>query len=106
MIVFLSGPYNGNIDTNIANARKIAIELWEKGYTVICPHLNSAHFEKDCCAGEEAFLGGYRDILRRCDAVVLIPSWEHSSGSRVELSEALDHGIPIYAYPNLPKKDY
>ena len=47
-VIFISGKYRGDVDYNIAHARKEAIALWQKGYAVICPHLNTAHFDGLC----------------------------------------------------------
>lgn len=85
-IVFLCGPYRaktvlGRI-LNIYRARKVAIQFWKKGYAVICPHLNSALFDKYC--REEIFLDGYLEIVRRSDILALLPDWSTSSGARKE----------------------
>lgn len=53
------------IEAHIQKARAVAVELWEAGYAVFTPHLNSAHFEVDCKAGEEAFKDGDTEIMKR-----------------------------------------
>jgi len=103
VILYLAGPYSGDIDANIQAARKIAIELWEAGYTVFCPHLNTAHFEIDCKCTYLEYLNGDMEILRRCDALVLMPTWESSKGAQTEKMLAEIHGISIYYYPDYPK---
>lgn len=115
MIVYLSGKYSGEIDDNIAAARTIAIELWERGYTVLCPHLNTANFEIDCEADYRDYLIGDMEMIAACDAVVMLPGWEDSKGARLERDFALECGmfdqnddcyiffpIPVYEYPDLP----
>lgn len=98
MIVYLAGPYRADphdgIEANIQAARKAAIALWEAGYVVICPHLNTAHFEVDCDVPEETYLLGDLEILRRCDAVVLMLDWYSSRGARIEVVAAEDADIP------------
>ena len=104
MLVYTSGPYSGDIDMNIATARWVAIKLWEAGYAVICPHLNSAHFEKDCKATYEQYIAGDLEMVKGCDAMVMIPGWEASKGAVEERNYALSLGIPVYVWPNFPVK--
>lgn len=102
MIVYTAGPYRGDVLGNILQARKVAIELWEKGYTVICPHMNTAFFDFDCSVDNSVYLAGDLEILERCDAIVMLPNWEQSDGARAELDFAQRMNIPDYKYPNMP----
>lgn len=102
MLVYIAGKYRGDVAANIAAARAVAIELWEAGYTPICPHLNTAFFENDCKVEDEAYLAGDFEIIERCDAVVFLPGWEESSGAVGEYHFAYDKGVSIFFYPNLP----
>ena len=102
MVVYLAGKYSGDIDANIAAARKVAIDLWERGYAVICPHLNTAHFEVDCKATYDDYITGDLHIISRCDVVVMLPGWKDSKGANLEHAHATEMGIPIYEYPNIP----
>jgi nucleoside 2-deoxyribosyltransferase len=103
MIIYLSGPYRGKVEENIKAARKVAIELWEDGYTVICPHLNTANFEKDCLIKDESYLSGDFEILSRCDAMIVLPNFEHSEGTLEEIRYASGRGIPVTYYPEKPE---
>ena len=90
-VVYISGPYSnggGSIDENILRARKVAIRYWEMGYTVICPHLNTAHFENDCKLKWEDYIEGDFELIRRSDIVVMLPGWLNSSGATEEHNEA------------------
>lgn len=42
------------------------------------------------------FYLGDLHILRRCDAVLTIPGWQDSPGSKMELRLAKDLGIPVF----------
>ena len=112
-VIYIAGPYadktntngTGNIkgsEVNIAQARRIAIHLWESGYAVICPHLNTAYFESDCRLTHEGYLKGDFAIIAKCDAVVMTPDWEDSRGATMEYEHALSLGIPVYIYPEIP----
>jgi hypothetical protein len=106
MIIYTAGPYSGDtnkeIEKNIEAATLVAAKLWEKGHAVICPHANTAHFEKLCEATYDQYLEGDLKIIARCDALVLLPGWEHSKGALREFDYATWLGLPIYAYPELP----
>ena len=104
MLVYTAGKYRGDVDKNIDDARKVAIDLWEMGYVVICPHLNTDHFENDCKVIDDVYLKGDLEIILRCDAMVMIPGWRDSSDACAEYDFALRHDIPIYEYPILPHK--
>jgi hypothetical protein len=102
MIVYLSGRYSGEIDRNINAARDVAVKLWDMGYTVFTPHLNTYHFEMDCKAKYEDYIAGDLEILARCDAMVLLDGWQESVGAKIEKEFAEKVKIPIYKYPNIP----
>ncbi len=105
MIVYTAGRYTGDIDANIALARKVAMELWQCGFTVICPHLNTAHFEQDCKTLDwQDYMNGDLEMIERVDALVMLPGWEDSKGAVMEKAHADVRRIPVYFYPNLPEK--
>ena len=100
MIVYISGKYSDDseekINANIALARKHAIAIWESGLTAICPHLNTANFEKDCGIKWESYIDGDIEILKTCDAVLLLHNREDSRGAKVEKETAEQWRIPIF----------
>lgn len=105
MLIYVSGKYSGDIAKNIAEARKVAIRLWEKGHAVLCPHLNTQHFEMDCNAEYDDYVNGDLEMVVRCDAMVMIPGWEDSRGAVIEKIYAESLGIPIYNFPDTPEKN-
>ena len=88
-VAYIVGPYRAETvvktSDNIHAAAKVAQEYWAAGYTVICPHMNSAHFS-GCCP-EEYFLESYKDLLTcgLVDLVVALPGWFNSEGSKAEI---------------------
>ena len=109
MLVYLAGPIrpkgDQTLESNINNAKSIALELWKKGYTVISPHANSdlpiTLADKEVEALR--WLNGDLDIIARCDAVVVLPGWEESAGTKGEIEFAKERNIPITYYPDLPE---
>jgi nucleoside 2-deoxyribosyltransferase len=97
-VAFVAGPYRDQrgafyIGDNIANARRIAAELWEMGFAVICPHLHTAHFNG--LVDDQTFMDGLIEILLRCDVVVLLRDHEESEGTQAEIAAAKRAGIPV-----------
>lgn len=106
MLIYTAGPYSADTDheiqNNIDTATLVAAKLWERGHAVICPHANTAHFEKFCEATYDQYLVGDLQIITRCDAMVMLPGWEDSKGAKLEHQRAQELGLPIYIYPDLP----
>jgi hypothetical protein len=97
-LVFISGPYRANhydgIEANIQRAGTAALELWGHSYAVICPHMNTAHFDDAGLSDEEA-LKGDLEILSRCDAIYMLRDWRMSAGAIAEHDAAVDWGLEI-----------
>lgn len=96
-VAFISGSYRSDtvhgIVENIRKAEKIAIKYWRKGYAVICPHKNTALF--DGLMPDDTWLKGDLEILKRCDAIVMMYGWELSSGAKAEHEIAKEIGLSI-----------
>ena len=100
-LVYIAGPYRGPnawaIEQNIRRAEDVAAQVWKAGLAALCPHANSRHM--DGITTDENFLAGTLEMLRRCDAVLLVEGWQKSVGSRAEVSEAMRLGKPVmYAW--------
>ena len=98
LLVYLSGKYRDKsewaVEQNIQTAEKVAAELWNFGYAVICPHKNTAHFGGT--ADDSVWLEGDMVMVERSDLVVMLDSWEASEGARLERRLAMKLGIPVY----------
>lgn len=107
MLVYVSGPYtaneSGTIEEHVDRAENIAIELWRKGHAVICPHSNTHFSGKKVDLAWNTWIEGDLNMIARCDAMVLTEDWETSQGARIERQYALNLGIPVYEYPDLPE---
>jgi hypothetical protein len=108
MLIYVAGPIralNGRtVEDNIAIAKGIALELWKMGHAVICPHANTDLPIE--LADERVWLDGDLLMLSRCDAMVVVPDWRGSKGTMGEIHFCIDHDIPVYYYPDVPKKDF
>lgn len=107
MIVYTAGPYSasagvGSVNDNIARARAAAVQLWNAGYTVICPHMNTEHLELFTNLKNSEFVDRDLEIVERCDAVVMLPFWEQSRGAVRELEHAKSKGLQVWFWPEVP----
>lgn len=96
-VVYVAGPFRGPdswaIENNIRRAEALALEAWKLGAAVICPHTNTRFFQG--AAPDHIWLDGDLAILEKCDAILLTPDWEQSSGARAECDHAKAHQIPV-----------
>ena len=88
-------PTVNGIHENITQARRCAVDLWKAGLCALTPHLNSAFM--DGVAPDAVFLEGGLELLRRCDALVVVVDEEKwSDGVRAEIDLAKQEGMPLY----------
>ena len=97
-VVYIAGKYRGPnawaVEQNIRAAEEAAARVWAMGLVALCPHANSRHM--DGVASDEHFLAGTLELMRRCDAVLLVPNWRDSEGARAEVAEAERLGLPVF----------
>ncbi len=104
-IIYVAGPYRADSEIqlrkNIEHARDAAIKLWQDGWVVICPHMNTAHFGGACPVS--VWLEGDLEILKRCDAIYMLNTWEKSEGAKEEYRIAKQLGLEILFEPKPPQ---
>lgn len=96
-VVYIAGPFRGPnswaVEQNIRNAENMAFEVASAGCMPLCPHTMTRFFNGTLT--DEFWLGGALDLLRRCDAILLLPGWWGSVGSVAERVEAIRIGLPV-----------
>ena len=105
-LIYVAGPYRAatrdDIARNIDAARVVGISAAALGWFPVIPHANTAHMELDLPGlGDDFWLAGTLEMMERCDAVVLVPGWQNSAGTRGEIIRAEELGIPSSA-PSTP----
>jgi nucleoside 2-deoxyribosyltransferase len=99
-VLYVAGPIRNQSHwerhKNILRAEAVAVQLWQKGFAVICPHKNTEFI--DGAVSSDAIEQGDLELLGRCDGMVLLVGWSLSAGTRVEVEYALQHNIPIYSW--------
>jgi hypothetical protein len=105
MVVYLAGPYrakNGRtVREHVRTAEDWAVQVWKRGHFALCPHLNSAFMDGE--APDELFLAAGEEMVRRSDAILLLPHWTESYGSKRELAMATKNQLRVFhSYLDLP----
>lgn len=97
-VVYIGGPFRGKdaweIEQNIRRAEALALEAWRAGCAVICPHTNTRFFQG--AADDQTWLVGDLAILGRCDALLLTPDWDRSTGASAERAFAVSRAMPVF----------
>jgi hypothetical protein len=110
-LLYISGPFGHadpihGIEANILRASEIALEAWRKGWAAICPHKNTAGFQHTDIPWE-TWMEGDIEMVKKCDAVLMIPGWEQSRGACLERDEARRAGVLVLDYRNgIPSPDW
>ena len=97
-VVYIAGKFTGKngweVAENVRAAERVGFAVAKMGLMPLIPHANTCHFFGTL--SEEFWYGGTLELLRRCDAVVLVPGWRDSAGARVERDEAVLRGLPVF----------
>ena len=97
-VVYVSGPFRASNAwetwQHVNRAAVMALEVWRAGAACVCPHLNTFCFQG--AADDDVWLQGDLEMLRRCDAVLMIDGWEWSVGARHERTFAIGLKLPVF----------
>lgn len=97
-VIYIAGPFTGptpwDVEQNVRRAEAVALEVAKLGAAPLCPHANSRFFHGQCTP--EFWYAATMALLKRCDAILMIPGWENSKGSREEKQWAVDNGVPVF----------
>lgn len=101
-VIYVAGPYRGKtreeVAQNVAAARHVGKLCAIEGFFPVMPTVNTAHFDHDFphVQNDQFWIDGTLELMRRCDAVVLVDGWQRSTGAVGEVAEAEKLGIPVY----------
>jgi len=97
IVCYIAGPLSAPTaearEANIRSAEALACAVWDAGAVALCPHSIARHYTGSL--PESAWLAGDLELLRRCDALILVPGWEQSVGTRGEVEAAHQRGQPV-----------
>jgi len=89
-----SAPDQWQRARNVRAAETLAFAVAEAGAMPLNPLANTANFFGTL--RDEFWYDGTLELMRRCDAVVLVPGWEGSKGVTAELREAERLELPVF----------
>lgn len=98
-LIYMAGALNSDACEYIKNLHRMIV--WDRkvrkmGFSTFCPGLD---FLSGLVAGDWNY-GDYfnnnQTILERCDALFLVPGWEHSKGVSQEIGFAQLKGIHVF----------
>ncbi len=102
-LIYVAGRYRGRtraeVESNIQAAIFVGRLCAEKGWYPVIPHSNTAHFEALVDVNDEFYLEGTLELMRRCDAVVMVPGFGQSVGAMAEHDEAHKLFMTVYRFP-------
>lgn len=102
-LIYIGGPFSAptreGVEANIARAVELAIEVALLGAVPICPHSNTAHPDFERVQPYTFWIDATKALLRKCDALILVPCWEGSAGTRGEVELAYELGLPVFNEP-------
>jgi len=97
IVIYIAGPFRGAhawaIAQNVHRAECAAYEIFASGHVALCPHTNTRHF--DSSLPDQIFIDGTLELMRRCDAVIVLPDYKNSQGTLGEIAEAHRLGMPV-----------
>jgi len=102
--VYIAGPFTAPtpwlIENNVRRAEELSLKVCALGNVVaLCPHTMYRFFY-----GMETANYWYEatlELLRRCDAIIMLNGWEQSTGAVGEHTEAIELSIPIFTEDQL-----
>ena len=99
--VYLAGPITPtaarSLELNISQAAKTMAYLTERRVASICPQVTATRPElSDAALGYDNWMAVDFVLLRTCKAVLVLPGWDTSAGTRREIAHAAEHGIPVF----------
>lgn len=97
-VIYVAGKFRGRDswerENNVRRAEETAYEVAKLGAMPVCPHANTRFF--DGTLTDQFWLDGTLELMKRCDALVMVPGWESSQGAVTEKRLAEELGIPVF----------
>lgn len=98
-VVYVAGPIRApNLwlrEQNIRKAEAAALGVWLAGGVAICVHAQG-RFWDETMAPFETWIRGDLELIKRCDALLMVEGWERSQGALMEHAEADRLGLPVF----------
>jgi len=104
-IVYVAGPFTGktawDIECNVRRAEETGLSVARAGAMPLIPHSNTRFFHGQCSA--KFWYDGTLELLRRCDAIVMVNGWEKSKGACAEKALAEELSMEVFTERQIPE---
>lgn len=87
---------DGYFAENVTRAERFGLLVAENGHMPIIPHANTRLAAFRRLHDADWWYAATLELMRRCDAVALMPTWLESKGAMNEAREAVALGKPVY----------
>ena len=102
-VIYVAGAFTAptpwDIEKNVRKAEEVGFMVAQVGAMPLIPHANTRFFHGQ--QTPQYWYDGTMELLKRCDAVIMVPGWEKSRGSVVEHAYAGCHNMQIF-YADAP----
>jgi hypothetical protein len=88
-LYYLAHPYSGNIEQNVEESVRLTNILMDFGLDILNPLTHSHYLDWIKSRPPRRWYELDFNILSRCDALVLSPGWESSTGCQMERAFAM-----------------
>jgi len=97
-VIYIAGPFRAAnawlVAENVHRAEQAAHEVVKLGAMPLTPHSIGARM--DGTATAQFWISGTLELMRRCDAVLVLPGYGNSEGTKGEIAEAERMKLPIF----------
>jgi hypothetical protein len=97
-LIYVAGPFRGetawDIEQNTRRVEELGLKIAHLGHMPLMPHCNTRFFHGQC--DDQFWIDGTLLLLSKCDAMLVAPGWEESSGTKGEISYCQKHDLPYF----------
>lgn len=97
-LIYIAGPFRGptplDVRRNVEAARDFGLQVAHAGGFPIIPHTMTCDFDKQIY--DDFWLAGDLELLKRCDGLAALSTWNKSKGAMGEVGWALGHRMPCW----------
>lgn len=100
VLCYIAGPYSdasrARVERNIRFAEALALDVAELGALPVCAHTMCSHPGFEIAQPRDFWINATLELLRRCDACLMVPGWETSEGATGERRLAGEMRLPTF----------